>query len=140
MAGDRKKRKPLAEINVVPYIDVMLVLMVVFMITAPLLTEGISVELPSLTAKPVKVDEEQALVVSVKADGSYYLNLGAKVDQAVALEKIGVQVGKIVRSKPTIQVLVRGDKRVPYGQVVELMAVLQKSGVPNVGLITEPER
>ena len=140
MAGDRKKRKPLAEINVVPYIDVMLVLMVVFMITAPLLTEGISVELPELTAKPVQVDEEQALVVSVKADGSYYLNLGAKIDQAVALEKIGVQVGKIVRAKPTIQVLVRGDKRVPYGQVVELMAVLQKSGVPNVGLITEPER
>ena len=140
MAGDRKKRKPLAEINVVPYIDVMLVLMVVFMITAPLLTEGVSVELPELTAKPVQVDEEQALVVSVKADGSYYLNLGAKVDQAVELEKIGIQVGKIVRAKPTIQVLVRGDKRVPYGQVVELMAVLQKSGVPNVGLITEPER
>lgn len=139
MSANRKKKKPIAEINVVPYIDVMLVLMVVFMITAPMLTEGISVELPKLTAKPVKVDQEQALVVSVKANGSYYINLGAKVDKAVALEKIATQVGKIVRAKPKVQVLVRGDKSVPYGKVVELMAVLQKSGVPNVGLITEPE-
>ncbi|MDF1644623.1 MAG: protein TolR [Pseudomonadales bacterium] len=139
MAGDRKKRKPMAEINVVPYIDVMLVLMVVFMITAPMLTEGIRVELPKLTAKPVKVDEEQALVVSVKSDGSYYINLGENVEKAAELAKIATQVSKVVRAKPNIQVLVRGDQSVPYGKVVELMAVLQKSGVPNVGLITEPE-
>ena len=130
----------MAEINVVPYIDVMLVLMVVFMITAPLLTEGINIELPKLTAKPVKVDEQQALVVSIKADGSYYLNLGEKTDKQVTLKNVGIQVGKIVLAKPAVQVLVRGDKSVAYGRVVELMAVLQKSGVPNVGLITEPEQ
>ena len=140
MTRVRKKRKPMAEINVVPYIDVMLVLMVVFMITAPLLTEGINIELPKLTAKPVKVDEQQALVVSIKADGSYYLNLGEKTDKQVSLKNVGIQVGKIVLAKPAVQVLVRGDKSVAYGRVVELMAVLQKSGVPNVGLITEPEQ
>ena len=140
MAGHRKKRKPMAEINVVPYIDVMLVLMVVFMITAPMVTEGISVELPQLTAEPVKVDQKEALVVSIKADGTYYINLGAKVDKAVKLETIGGQVNKIIRAKPKTQVLVRGDKTIAYGRVVELMAVLQKSGVPNVGLITEPEQ
>jgi len=130
----------MAEINVVPYIDVMLVLMVVFMITAPLLTEGVSVELPQLTAKPVKVDETEALVVSIKADGSYYVNLGGSAEKPVQLAKIGTQVSKIIRAKPATQVLVRGDKMVPYGKVVELMALLQKSGVASVGLITEPEK
>jgi len=94
MTRVRKKRKPMAEINVVPYIDVMLVLMVVFMITAPLLTEGINIELPKLTAKPVKVDEQQALVVSIKADGSYYLNLGEKTDKQVSLKNVGIQIGR----------------------------------------------
>ncbi|MBL4585003.1 MAG: protein TolR [Pseudomonadales bacterium] len=140
MSRERKKRKPMAEINVVPYIDVMLVLMVVFMITAPLLTEGVSVELPQLTAKPVKVDETEALVVSIKADGSYYVNLGGSAEKPVQLAKIGTQVSKIIRAKPATQVLVRGDKMVPYGKVVELMALLQKSGVASVGLITEPEK
>lgn len=133
----RAKRKLSAEINVVPYIDVMLVLLVIFMVTAPLLMQGVKVELPQAPAKPIDQKDEEPLIVSLKQDGTYYLNIGAKQDQALPLAEIKQKVALIMKSKPQTSVLVWGDKRVEYGIVVSLMAELQASGVPNVGLVTE---
>ena len=133
----RNRHKPMAEINVVPYIDVMLVLLIIFMVTAPLLMQGVEVELPKANSEPVENQQDEPLIVSIKADGSYYLNLGADEDKPVELALVGEQVGKILRQKPETPVLVWGDRRVPYGEVVELMGALQEAGAPNVGLVTE---
>jgi biopolymer transport protein TolR len=135
MARLHKKREQVAEINVVPYIDVMLVLLIIFMVTAPMLTQGVKVDLPKASAKPVESDEEP-LIISIKADGSMYLNLGNK-DEVLTVENIGEQVGKVLRRKPETAVMVWGDQAVPYGKVVSLMAALQTAGAPNVGLVTE---
>lgn len=137
MARNSKRRKLVAEINVVPYIDVMLVLLVIFMVTAPLLTRGVNVELPKAPAIPLKNKEELPLIVSVKADGSYYLNVGADQEQRVAIEKIADSVAKILRQKPETPVLIWGDEAVDYGVVVKLMARLQGAGAASVGLVTE---
>jgi biopolymer transport protein TolR len=134
----KKKRKPLAEINVVPYIDVMLVLLVVFMITAPLLMQGVRVDLPQAPSEPFDSQEQEPLIVSVKADGSYYLNLGADQEAAKPLEQIKDTVQKVLRQKPETSVLVWGDHTVPYGTVVQVMTSLQAAGAPSVGLVTEP--
>ncbi|WP_053981375.1 protein TolR [Marinagarivorans algicola] len=133
-----KKRKPLAEINVVPYIDVMLVLLIIFMVTAPLLMQGVKVDLPQAPSSPLDHTDEEPLVVSIKADGSYYINLGQKGDEQKSLESIIDQVGKILRQKPQTPVLVWGDKTIQYGLVVNLMSLLQGAGAPSVGLVTEP--
>mgnify|MGYP000179084259 CR=1 FL=1 len=134
----RSKRKPMAEINVVPYIDVMLVLLVVFMITAPMLTQGISVELPKAASDPINVKpEDEPLIVSIKKGGTYHLDIGKDQEKSLSLDMVKQQVGKIMLAKPATQVLVNGDRNVSYGVVVELMTVLQSSGVPNVGLITD---
>jgi len=134
-----KKHSLVAEINVVPYIDVMLVLLIVFMITAPLLMQGVEVELPSASANPVAPDEEP-LIVSIKADGSLYINLGKDEKKPVDIATIQQQVSAVLKNKPKTAVLVWGDRQVPYGQVVKLMADLQRAGVDNVGLVTEPPR
>ncbi|BCD99083.1 protein TolR [Marinagarivorans cellulosilyticus] len=133
-----KKRKPLAEINVVPYIDVMLVLLVIFMVTAPLLMQGVQVELPQAPSSPLDNKDEEPLIVSIKTDGSYYINLGEKGDQQKPLADIIDQVAKILRQKPQTPVLVWGDKKIEYGLVVNLMSELQGAGAPSVGLVTEP--
>lgn len=136
----RGKRKPMADINVVPYIDVMLVLLVIFMVTAPLLMQGVQVELPKATTAPV-VTNEEPLIVSVKADGSYYINLGDEQEQTVALADVGKKVAIVLRRKPETAVLVWGDTSVPYGKVIELMSSLQSVGASSVGLVTEnPEK
>lgn len=132
------KRKPMADINVVPYIDVMLVLLVVFMVTAPLLMQGVKVDLPQAPSAPIDEKNEEPLIVSVKADGSYYLNLGAEQQVAKPLAAITDTVAKILRQKPKTPVLVWGDTRVNYGVVVALMTELQKAGAPSVGLVTDP--
>ena len=136
------RRKPMSEINVVPYIDVMLVLLVVFMITAPMLTQGVKVELPDADAPPMKLPKDQEMViVSVKDDGRYYLNLGKDPKKAKPLDDITEAVSKIKKNKPTTPVLVEGDERVPYGVVVKLMVALQRVGVNDVGLVTDtPEQ
>ena len=132
------RRKPMAEINVVPYIDVMLVLLVIFMVTAPLMTQGIKVDLPEAASGPLEVDDDEPmLVVSVKADGTYYVNLG-EAEEPVPLKEIGEKASKIIQANPDIKVLVEGDKTLPYGVIVNLMQVLQESGATSVGLITEP--
>ena len=130
----------MSEINVVPYIDVMLVLLVIFMVTAPLMTQGIKVDLPEASSGPLEVDDDEPmLVVSVKADGSYYINVG-EAEQAVPLAEIGDKAGKIISANPDIKVLVEGDRNLAYGVIVNLMNTLQAAGAESVGLITEPPR
>lgn len=142
----RNKRKPVAEMNVVPYIDVMLVLLVIFMVTAPMLNQGVKVDLPQVTSEPLPSDTNQMiLTVSVKADGSYYLTYGEGVDntgegeKAVSLPEMTEKVGKIlgVPGNEKSQVFVRGDKSASYGLVMGAMSALQQAGVTNVGLVTE---
>lgn len=133
-----KKRKPMADINVVPYIDVMLVLLIVFMVTAPLLMQGVKVDLPQAPSAPIDNKDEEPLIVSVKADGTYYLNLGRDQKTARPLPEITETVSKVLRQKPQTPVLVWGDTAVPYGTVVSLMTELQSAGAPSVGLVTDP--
>lgn len=132
------RRKPMSEINVVPYIDVMLVLLVIFMVTAPLLTQGIKVDLPQAISEALDVsDDEMLLVVSIKADGSYYMNVGEE-EEAVDLALIGEKTSKIIKSNPGIRVLIEADRNLKYGTVIEAMNVLQNAGAQTVGLITQP--
>lgn len=138
MIRHRKRRKQMAEINVVPYIDVMLVLLVVFMVTAPMLTQGVTVELPEAPSEPLETDPDQEpLIVSVNQQGQLFLNVGAHPDRPLSLEKIEAQVGKILRRQPKTPVLVNGDAQIDYGRVVRIMTALQGVGASSVGLITE---
>ena len=132
------RRKPMAEINVVPFIDVMLVLLVIFMITAPMLTQGVQLDLPQVSSEPIESQEErEPLIVSVDREGTYYLMLGDD-EMTVGLEELGDRVIILLERQPDTQVLVRGDRYVPYGEIVALMSTLQTAGVANVGLISEP--
>tara|TARA_R110001583_G_scaffold49076_5_gene153696 strand:+ start:3177 stop:3593 length:417 start_codon:yes stop_codon:yes gene_type:complete len=133
----KPKRKLNAEINVVPYIDVVMVLLVVFMITAPMLTQGVDVELPKVGAEPVDSRDQEPLIVSVDAQGQYYVDLGGDPLKPLALTVAVDRVGKILSSNPKKMILVRGDRKVSYEKVVELMAALQGVGAPSVGLVTE---
>ena len=134
----RQRRAPMAEINVVPYIDVMLVLLVIFMITAPLLSQGVDVELPKANAKPIESKTEEPLVVSVDVKGNYYLNVGGKDESILESDELSHRVESVLRRQPETQVMVRGDTAVDYGRVVELMVLLQKAGAPSVGIMTAP--
>lgn len=133
-----KKRKPMAEINVVPYIDVMLVLLIIFMVTAPLLMQGVKVELPQAPSKPLDKKTDEPLIVSIKQDGSLFLNTGSANETEKTLSEIVDTVAKIMRNKPQTPILVWGDKKVEYGLVVALMTDLQNAGAESVGLVTEP--
>lgn len=139
MEVKRQKRKLVAEINVVPYIDVMLVLLVVFMITAPLLMQGVKVELPEANSAPLDNKDQEPLIVSIKEDGSYWIDVDGK-NSAQKLDVIKDRVSKILGQQPDTPVLVWGDARVDYGVVVHLMSELQLAGAPSVGLVTEPPR
>lgn len=134
----RNKRRPMGEINVVPYIDVMLVLLVIFMITAPMLTQGVDVELPNANASPIQDTEEDVMIASVDSSGQYYLDFGGE-QTAINLAQLQDRVRKVITQNSKISVLVRGDKNVSYGEVIGLMVALQGAGVPNVGLVTEPD-
>ena len=139
MASTRTRRKPMSEINMVPFIDIMMVLLVAFMISAPMLTQGIKVDLPKTNSEIIPLPEDQrVLIISVRANGEYYLDLGSDRQKASTLADIASKVTKIVSANPGIQVLINGDTKVPYGAVIELMAGIQGAGVGNVGLITEP--
>ncbi len=132
-------RPPIAEVNVLPFIDVMLVLLVIFMVTAPILTQGVDVELPQVTSEPIPVDEQnEPLVVAINAQGQYFLEMGRDSDEALTLDQVIEQVARIKRQNPALPVLVRGDRRVAYGEVVILMSRLQGAGVTQVGLISRP--
>ncbi len=136
----RVKKKPMAEINVVPYIDVMLVLLVVFMVTAPLLMQGVKVDLPQAPSAPLDEKQDEPLIVSVDKAGLYYLNLGKDDKTAKPITEITDTVAKVLRQKPNTPVLVWGDHSVDYGLVVGLMTQLQAAGAPSVGLVTEAPR
>lgn len=134
----RNKRRPMADINVVPYIDVMLVLLVIFMITAPMLTQGVDVELPNANAAPIQDTESDVMIASVDSFGKFYLDFGGE-QESITLGQLQDRVRKVLIQNPKISVLVRGDKNVSYGDVIGLMVALQGAGVPNVGLVTEPD-
>jgi biopolymer transport protein TolR len=134
-----KNQRLMSEINVVPYIDVMLVLLIIFMITAPLLTQGIEVDLPNASAEPLESDQENDYVVlSVDREGQFYLNIGdnqdAPLDDATVLERLTA----VISRDPTTQVVVKGDENVPYGRVVIGASLIQKSGATKVGFLTDP--
>lgn len=139
MAAPAKKvrRKPMSDINVVPYIDVMLVLLVIFMITAPLLTQGVAVELPQAEAEPMSGETDEPLVVTVTANGDYYLSVGDKPDDPIDHQMLVTKVAAVLRHRPKTPIMVRGDTNVEYGKVVVAMVLLQKAGAPSVGLITK---
>ncbi|MGY4876721.1 protein TolR [Vreelandella aquamarina] len=132
------QRRPMAEINVVPFIDVMLVLLVIFMITAPMLTQGVQVELPQVSSEPIDTkDNSEPVIVAVDKDGQYHITLGDS-STLVSLDELDQRMMTILERSPDSPVLVRGDRNVAYGQVVALMSTLQSAGVENVGLISEP--
>ena len=135
------RRRPMAEINVVPYIDVMLVLLVIFMITVPLLTPGVKVELPQADAEPLPQEADDPVVVSVDADGAWYIDVGEGKNDPVEADVLVARVAAVLRHKPKTPIMVRGDRNVDYGRVIEAMVMIQAAGAPSVGLITEvPER
>jgi biopolymer transport protein TolR len=136
-----RRRKLLGEINVVPYIDVMLVLLVIFMITAPLLTVGIKVRLPEAAAEPIPtlaVKDQPPMVMSIDQRGRWYLSVGRDPGKAVDEKTAAARAAAVLRRYPDIQVLVKGDTRVNYGRVIDAMAMLQKAGARKVGFLTDP--
>jgi biopolymer transport protein TolR len=136
-----RKRRLMGEINVVPYIDVMLVLLIIFMITAPLLTQGIKVDLPKADAAPMDANflrEHQPLVLTVDAAGRFYLNIGSPRDQPIDARTVLARAAAVIRRDAETPVLVRADEKVPYGRVVSAMVLLQKAGAGKVGFLTDP--
>ncbi len=132
-----RPRRAMAEINVVPYIDVMLVLLVIFMATAPLLMQGVEVDLPDANSTPVSNSDAEPLIVSIDAQAKLYLNLGASDDLALNIETVRQRVATVLKRNPEKAVMVWGDAAVPYGEVVALMSELQEAGALSVGLVTE---
>ncbi len=133
----RKKRKLKAEINVVPYIDVMLVLLIIFMVTAPLLNLGVDIQLPQSTAKAVQVDKEPVLI-TVDKDGKLFLTLGSLPRESIEQDALITKVGAFVRQNPQVPVLIGGDSRASYGMVYDILPGLQQAGVTKVGLMSQP--
>ena len=141
LSRPKSKHRLMAEINVVPYIDVMLVLLIIFMITAPLLTQGITVDLPKAAAEaldPELLKENEPLVLSVDRDGSYYLNIGDNVESPVEEDTVVERVSAVIRQNPMTPVLVKADQSVPYGRVVTGAALLQRAGAEKIGFLTDP--
>ena len=134
----RARKKPVAEINVVPYIDVMLVLLIIFMITAPLLSQGVKIDLPKIASEPLPPDTREPAIVTIDADGACYLNFGDEQDKPLGEQALVNRIAALLKYRRELPVLVKGDAAAPYGRVVEIMALLQRAGVDGVGLITEP--
>lgn len=134
----RKRRKPMSEINVVPYIDVMLVLLIIFMVTAPMMMQGVEVEVPQVESGPLERDENQEyLIVAVDAQGQVYVERGEEEPQAVEPNGVGQYVARVLGQQPSLQVYIRGDSNITYGRVMQVMSNLQTAGIESVGLITE---
>jgi biopolymer transport protein TolR len=133
----RKRHKLKAEINVVPYIDVMLVLLIIFMVTAPLLNLGVDIQLPQSKAKSVQNDKEPA-VITVDKDGKLYLTLGPAQREPIEPNALVVKAAAFVRENPQLPFLIAGDQRVDYGRIYQAMVLLQQAGVAKVGLMSQP--
>ncbi|MGY6278199.1 protein TolR [Methylomonas sp. MgM2] len=134
----RKRRGPMAEINVVPYIDVTFVLLMIFMITAPLVQTGVDVDLPQAETAAVDLKDEPPVIVSIKRDGSFFIDIGDRQDEPVEEGVLLTRVAAVLRNNPQAQIYVRGDHLVEYGRIVTVMAALKTAGAPRVGLMTTP--
>ena len=133
-----KRRKPMAEINVVPYIDVTLVLLIIFMITAPLVQTGVDVDLPQADTATIDQENSPPVIVSIDKKGDYFIDVGEQDDAPVSAKTLLVRVRAVLNNKPKTQVYIRGDHTVNYGKVVTVMTALKNAGVPSVGLMTSP--
>jgi len=138
MRKSRNRRRPMSEINVVPYIDVMLVLLVIFMVTAPLITQGVKVDLPEADAEPVADETTLPVIITVDQFGDLYLDIGEDRGEPVDPETLLVKLQAVLKYNPRVPVLVKGDASVEYGRVIRAMVLAQAAGVPSVGLITVP--
>ena len=138
MAQLHKGRRLMGDINVVPYIDVMLVLLIIFMVTAPLLTQGVKVDLPKASAEPLPPDAEDPLVLSVDKQGRLFLNVGGTPDVAISEEVLTARATAALRRNPDRAVLLKADETIPYGRAVDAMVILQHAGAKKVGFITQP--
>jgi biopolymer transport protein TolR len=138
MNTNQTKLRLMSEINVVPYIDVMLVLLIIFMITAPLLTQGITVDLPNAPAQPLEVQDNEPIVLSVDRDGKFYLNIAdderAPIDDAKVVELASA----VIRRNAQTPVLIKGDESVPYGRVITAATLLTEAGAAKIGFQTDP--
>ena len=134
----RKRRRPVSEINVVPYIDVMLVLLIIFMVTAPLISQGVKVDLPKASANPIEQEDNPPIIASVDVKGRYFLNVGDDQESPLEQEDLAALVQAQLQKDPNTPVVVKGDGQVAYNEVIQLMVLLQGAGVPSVGLMTEP--
>ena len=132
------KRRAMAEINVVPYIDVMLVLLIIFMVTAPMLVQTVPVNLPNVDSTPTEIDpDDTTLMLSVNSDGLYFVERDEEDPEPMSLREVTEYAGKLFKAEPKSRFMIRGDESVPYGKVVLLMGSLQGAGITNVGLVTE---
>ncbi|MBT1450029.1 protein TolR [Glaciecola sp. XM2] len=134
----RRRRRPVSEMNVVPYIDVMLVLLIIFMATASVIAQGVNVDLPKANAQTLETEEEIIMIVSIDAQGQYYLNVGDNPDQPIGANAVAALVRSRLQADPTIPVVVNGDRNISYEKVIDLMVLLQNSGASSVGLMTDP--
>ena len=132
-----KKRRAVSEINVVPYIDVMLVLLIIFMITAPIVQQGVVIELPKLSANSLPPEQQEPVILTVSKTGDYYLNIGDDLKKPVTDDVVTQRIALVLKQKPETPVLVRGDKDADYGSVTTAMVLLQSAGVEKVGLMTD---
>ncbi len=128
----------MAEINVVPYIDVTLVLLIIFMITAPLVQTGVDVDLPQADSSTIDQENNLPIIVSIDKKGDYFIDVGEQEEESVSAQTLLVRVMAVLKNKPKTQVYIRGDHTVDYGKVVTIMTALKNAGVPSVGLMTSP--
>lgn len=133
----RRGKKLMAEMNVVPYIDVTLVLLIIFMITAPLITQGVKVDLPQAPSQVIQPSDKEPVIVSIDPAGKIYVDLGEQPSAPIDEETLVARITGVNKYRPGADFLVRGDAGVPYGRIVEVMALMQRAGVKNVGLLTE---
>lgn len=134
----RRRRRPVSEMNVVPYIDVMLVLLIIFMATASVIAQGVKVDLPKAQAQTLETEEETIMIVSIDEQGQYYLNVGDNPDLPMQAQDIAAIVKTRLQVDPSIPVVVNGDRKISYETVIDMMVLLQNSGAPSVGLMTDP--
>lgn len=136
------RRQPMSQINIVPLIDVMLVLLIVSMVTVPLLNQGIEVNLPQDSAGPLEDYDEDPLVVTIRADQRIYVNVGVAADfdedSFISFEEMQERTGKVLSARPSVPVFVRGDQSLNYGYIMQVMHALKEAGAKDVGLVTEP--
>jgi biopolymer transport protein TolR len=138
MATRARRKRMMAEINVVPYIDVMLVLLIIFMVTTPLLTQGVSVSLPKAGAEPLPEAQKEPILISIDQAGRLYVNLGEQRESPVSESALGAAVKTVLTRNPAVPVLIKADEKVPYGRVIQVMVLLQKLGASKVGFVTDP--